>query len=137
MSDPQPPKDSDVNDAWQEVGRQFQKLGESLAAAFQTTANDDSTREHLRDLQDGLESAVQGIRSTVQKGVTELEARNFNEQARHAADSLIDAGEQTVEEVRPHLLSVLEKLNVELDRWIDNLNNKPAEPPAGEEKPKE
>lgn len=136
MSDQQPRKDSDMNDAWQEVGKQFQKLGESLAAAFQTTVNDESTRQSMKDLQDGLESAVQGIRGTVQKGVSELEQNNFGEQARQAADSLKNAGEQTVEEVRPHLLSALEQLNRELERWIQNMHGKPGESSGGEDKPK-
>lgn len=137
MSDPDSRKDSDINDAWQEVGKQFQKLGESLAAAFQTTVNDDSTRASMRDLQDGLESAVQGIRTTVQKGVSELDARDFGGQARQAADSLKNAGEQTVEEVRPHLLSALEQLNRELDRLIQGMQGKPPEPPGEGAKPQE
>lgn len=135
MSDQEPRKDSDINEAWQEVGKQFQKLGESLTAAFQTTVNDDSTRQSMKDLQDGLESAVQGIRGTVQKGVSELEGRNFGEQARQAADSLKNAGEQTVEEVRPHLLSALEQLNHELERWIQNMHGKPGESSSGDDKP--
>lgn len=130
MRDQDSNKDSDTNDVWQEVGKQFQKLGESLAAAFQTTVNDESTRASMKDLQDGLESAVQGIRSTVQKGVSELEARDFGGQARQAADALKNAGEQTVEEVRPHLLSALEQLNRELDRWVQGIKSSPIQPPG-------
>jgi hypothetical protein len=70
MSDSNSRKDNEFDASWQEVGRQFQKLGESLVAAFQTTVNDDTTRASMKHLQDGLESAVQGIRSTVQKGVS-------------------------------------------------------------------
>lgn len=68
MSDQEPRKETNMNDAWQEVGKQFQRLGESLAAAFQTSMEDETTRQNMKDLQDGLESAVQGIRGTVQKG---------------------------------------------------------------------
>lgn len=137
MRDQDSNKDSDMNDAWQEVGKQFQKLGESLAAAFQTTVNDESTRASMKDLQDGLESAVQGIRSTVKKGVGELEARDFGGQARQTADSLKNAGEQTVEEVRPHLLSALEQLNRELDRWIQGIKGSPIQPPGEGKKSQE
>lgn len=135
MSDQEPRKETDVNDAWQEVGRQFQRLGESLAAAFQTTMQDETTRQNMKDLQDGLENAVQGIRSTVKKGVSELEGQNFGEQARQTADSLINAGEQTVEEVKPHLLSALQQLNHELDQLIHSMQAKPSGPAGGEEKP--
>ncbi len=141
MSDQEPRKETESNAAWQEVGRQFQRLGESLAAAFQTAVNDETSRKNMKDLQDGLERAVQGIRGTVQKGVSELESKNFGEQARQAADSLIDAGEQTVEEVKPHLLSALEQLNRELDRMVRSLQSKPGSPPSQapgrEEKPRE
>ncbi len=137
MSDQDSRKDSNMNDAWQEVGKQFQRLGESLAAAFQTSIKDEPTRQNMKDLQDGLETAVQGIHRTVQKGVSELESRNFSEQARQAADSLINAGEQTVDEMRPHLLSALQQLNRELDRLIENMQSKPGEPPVGEDKSKE
>jgi len=137
MSDQEPRKESNMNDVWQEVGKQFQRLGESLAAAFQTSIKDEPTRQNMKDLQDGLESAVQDIRGTVQKGVSELESRNFGEQARQAADSLINAGEQTVDEMRPRLLSALQQLNHELNRLIESMQSKPSEPPAGEDKPKE
>lgn len=137
MSDQEPRKESDVNVAWQEVGRQFQRLGESLAAAFQTTMQDDTARQNMNDLQDGLENAVQGIRSTVQKGVSALEGQNFGEQARQTADSLINAGEQTVEEVKPHLLSALQQLNHELDQLIQTMQGKPSRPAGEEQKPGE
>lgn len=135
MSDQEPRKETDVNNAWQEVGQQFQRLGESLAAAFQTTMQDETTRQNMKDLQDGLENAVQGIRSTVKKGVSELEGQNFGEQARQTADSLINAGEQTVEEVKPHLLSALQQLNHELDQLIHSMQAKPSGPAGEEEKP--
>lgn len=137
MSDQEPRKETNMNDAWQEVGKQFQRLGESLAAAFQTSMEDETTRQNMKDLQDGLESAVQGIRGTVQKGVNELESRKFGEQARQAADSLINAGEQTVDEMRPHLLSALQQLNRELDRLIESMNSKPENPTEAGEKPRE
>jgi hypothetical protein len=132
MSDQDTRKASGAGDAWQEVGKQFQRLGESLATAFQTTANDETTRQNMRDLQDGLENAVQGIRGAVQKGIGALEEQGFNEKARQTADSLIEAGEQTVEEVRPHLLSALQQLNHELESLIHNMQSKP----SGEDNPK-
>lgn len=132
MSDQGPHHESERKDAWQEVGRQFKVLGESLATAFQTTVDDESTRQSMKDLQDGLENAVQSIRGTVKKGVSELENQKIGEQARQAADSLINAGEQTVEEVRPHLLSALQQLNHELDQLIQGMQSKPPQPPTDE-----
>jgi len=69
--------------------------------------------------------------------VSELDARDFGVQARQAADSLKNAGEQTVEEVRPHLLSALEQLNRELDRLIQGMQGTPSEPPGQGGKPQE
>jgi DNA anti-recombination protein RmuC len=134
MSDQESRKESELNNTWQEVGKQFQLLGEGLAAAFQTTIQDETTRRSMKDLQAGVEDAIQGIRSTVQKGVKELEDQNIGEQARQAADSLISAGEKTVEEVRPHLLSALQQLNHELDRLIQNIQATPPDSPGEQEK---
>ena len=50
-----------TKDAWREVGWQFQVLGESLAQAFRTAWEDEENRQHLQDMQAGLEKMISEI----------------------------------------------------------------------------
>ena len=42
-----------TGEAWREVGRQFQALGESLATAFRTAWESEENREHVQDMKTG------------------------------------------------------------------------------------
>ena len=44
------------SEAWQDVGKQFTAFGDSLAAAIQASWQDETTRQHLRELEAGLKS---------------------------------------------------------------------------------
>jgi hypothetical protein len=60
-----PPKSTGSQSAdqegWQEVGRQFQALGESLAAAMRTAWEKEENRKRLEEMQTGLESMVSDV----------------------------------------------------------------------------
>jgi hypothetical protein len=56
MSEERPP-----HDAWRQVGKQFQALGESLAAAFRAAWEDEENRQHVREMQAGLEKMVNEV----------------------------------------------------------------------------
>ena len=43
-----------AGDSWQEVGRQFQALGESLAAAIRVSVDNVETRQRMQGMQDGI-----------------------------------------------------------------------------------
>ena len=47
-----------TDEAWRQVGRQFQTLGESLAEAVRTAWKSEGTRRHVQNMQDGLEAAI-------------------------------------------------------------------------------
>ena len=38
------------SEAWQEVGKQFQTMGESLATAFRTAWNDEQNRKKVQEM---------------------------------------------------------------------------------------
>jgi NTP pyrophosphatase (non-canonical NTP hydrolase) len=110
-----------TKEAWHEVGKQFQALGENLAAAFRATWEDKETRQHLEEMRDGLEGMVQEISQAIKKGATSPEAQKAREEAKKAAESIRSAGEQTLHEARPHLLSALNQINDELQKMIGKL----------------
>lgn len=116
---------SAASDAWNEVGRQFKSLGESLASAFNTTWHSDETREHLKGIQAGLEAMVDRI-SQITKEVSESgEAQKVQAEVEKAAQSAKAAGQETVEEIRPHLLSAFRKIRAELDQMINRMEQEP------------
>ena len=47
-----------TNEAWSEVGKQFQSLGESLAKAFRTAWEDEENRQHQRTQQTAAAGAA-------------------------------------------------------------------------------
>ncbi|HEY9089542.1 MAG TPA: hypothetical protein VIO36_15335 [Anaerolineaceae bacterium] len=111
-------------DAWQDVGRQFQALGASLAQAVRSAWNDEANRERVKEMQSGLESMVREVGDAISDTANSPEGQKLQQDAKRAAEDLVDAGEQTVQEVRPHLMQALEQLNTELTKLVDRLNKR-------------
>jgi predicted component of type VI protein secretion system len=127
-----------TDEVWREVGRQFQALGESLAEAFRTAWESEETRQHVQNMQDGLKAMVDHVDQAIKEASVSPEAEKIRGEAEKAAESLRTAGEQTWQEVRPHLLAALNQINAELQRMIDRLKEEPASAaPAAEAAPDE
>jgi len=125
-----------ADEAWREVGRQFQTLGESLAEAVRTAWESEETRRHVQNMQDGLEAMAAKVDGAIKEASASSEAQKLRGEAEKAAESLREAGEQTWQEVRPHLLSALNQINAELQKMIGRLKEEPAsEAPAAEAAP--
>lgn len=111
---PPPP----AGDAWREMGRQFQQLGESLSAAFRAAWNDERVRREAEHAKDGLEA----LATEVGKAVTEMtRSADVRQATGRAVDAARAAGEETVHEIRPHLVDALRQLNRELQKLIDSM----------------
>jgi hypothetical protein len=110
-----------TEEAWREVGQQFQALGESLAEAFRTAWESEETRRHVQNMQDGLEAMIDHVDRAIKEAGTSPEAEKMRGEAEKAAASLRAAGEQTWQEARPHLLSALTQINAELQKMISRL----------------
>ncbi len=126
----QEPKNQPPSDVWQEVGRQFQILGETLAAAFRTSWNDEENRKRMQSMQGSLENVVREIDLGLQNAAQSPEAQRARDEAKRAAESLRQAGEQTVQEVRPHLLTALKQANDELQKMVKRMERSGQQPPA-------
>jgi len=111
-----------TEESWQEVGRQFETLGNSLAQAFRAAwANVESNTE-AQQVKSGLESMLREVGKAVEDSAKTPEAEKVKSEAKRAAESLRIAGEQTVEEARPQIVSALRKANEELQKLIDRMN---------------
>lgn len=119
-----PQGDPGQQDAWDEVGRQFQSLGASLAQAVRSAWNDEENRRRVQEMQSGLESMVREVGEAINDTANTPQGQKFQQDAKRVADDLVDTGEKTVQEVRPHLMRALEQLNDELSKLVDRMNKK-------------
>ncbi len=103
-----------TEETWQQVGRQFQELGESLATAFRTAWESEENRQHLESMKNGLESMVDQVSQAVQDASDSPEGQKARGEVERAAQSARAAGEKAVQDARPHLLSALNQIN---DEW--------------------
>jgi vacuolar-type H+-ATPase subunit I/STV1 len=128
-----------TDEAWREVGRQFQALGESLAEAFRTAWESEENRQHVQNMRDGLEAMIDQVGQAIKEASASPEAQKMRGEAEKAAESLRGAGEQTWQEARPHLLSALNQINAELQKMIGRLEQEEptSEVPAAEVAPDE
>jgi predicted component of type VI protein secretion system len=121
MSNQQNTPGQDPRDAWQEVGRQFQTLGDSLSEAFRAAWQDERNRQRMEEMRIGVESMVNQVGRVLSDYAESPEGQRFRADAKQAASDLRNAGEQTVQEARPHLVSALKQVNAELQRMIDQM----------------
>ncbi len=115
-----------TEEAWREVGRQFETLGESLSRAFRAAWESEETQQHVRSMQDGLEKMVDKVERAVKEASASKQGERLRTEAEKTAKTLRAAGEQTWQEARPQLLSVLTKANADLQRFIESLEEEPA-----------
>jgi hypothetical protein len=128
----QPEPQPAASDPWKEVGRQFQALGESLAAAFQAAWNNESVRRHAGEMRTGLESMAKEVGQAVKAGAESAPVQQARTEAGKTVDTLVNAGEETVQEIRPHLVSALRTVNQELEKFIRSLESRPETAPEAE-----
>ncbi len=110
-----------TGEAWREVGRQFQTLGESLAEALRVAWEDEENRQQLQDLQAGLEKMARDIGQAVKETSESTEGQKVREEAKKAAKSAREAGKNAWQDARPHVVSALRQVDAELQRIITGL----------------
>ena len=120
--------------SWEDVGRQFQNLGETLAAALRTSLHNEDTRRQFQKMQYGLEGMIAEIRQAISDTVENADVDQVKQDARKAAETLADHGRQTYQEVRPHLMDALQQVNHELQNLIDRMQNREANSSGQEER---
>jgi hypothetical protein len=113
-----------VDESWQEVGRQFESLGTSQVQAFRAAWSSVETNADAQKVKSGLESMAREVGQAIEDTARTPEAQKIKEEAKRTAESLRVAGEQTVQEARPQIISALRKANEELQRLIEGLEIK-------------
>ena len=123
-----------TEETWREVGDQFKALGESLATAFRTAWEKEETREHVRGMKEGLEAMVDQVGRAIEEASASVEGQTVRGELERAAESARAAGEKTLQDARPHLISALDTVNAELQKLIRRMEGgEPAPEEAGGE----
>ena len=111
-------------DNWQEVGENFKSLGGSLTAAFKETWENEEISQKLRT---SLDSLAEGINQAVEGAKESKEAQQVRGEMGKAAKSAQDSGTQPFRDVKPHIVSSLRQLSVELKKMTDRLEREESE----------
>ena len=77
---------------WDDVGRQFQALGESLARTFRAAWENEENRESLQEMKMGLESIATSIGQAIDSTAASPEGQKVQREVEKAAESARLAG---------------------------------------------
>ena len=113
-----------TDESWQEVGRQFESLGATLAQALRSTWSHIESNVDAQQVKASLETLLHDVGKAVEDVAATPEAQKLKDEANRAAESLRIAGKQTVEESRPQIISALKQVNDELQKLIDKMDHK-------------
>ena len=108
-------------DAWRDVGKQFEALGQSLATAFRTAWESEENRKRMKGMQTGLEAMVNQVGQAIREASESPEGQQARAQVQQAGQSIRAAGQQTWQEAQPHLVSALRQVSAELQKMINQL----------------
>ena len=73
----------------------------------------------MKDVQQGLEAMIDKVGEVIQDAAATPEGQKVKGEAKKAANTLQDSAEHTAQEVRPHLISALKQVNIELGKLAD------------------
>lgn len=116
-----------AGESWVEVGQRFQSLGESIAAAFKSTWENEETQAQWEKVKIDMEAAANDIGRAAQETAATEEAQKAKAEAYKTAEAAQQAGQEAMDEVKPHLLDAFRKIRTELDKAIESMENSETE----------
>ncbi len=119
-----------AGDPWQEVGRQFSALGESLAAAFAATWNNPDTQRTVEKMKTELDAAVEQLSQKAAEVHQSEEAQKMQAEFQKAAQTAQEKGQQVFNQVQPELVSAMRTMQAEFDKLIRHMEQPAAKKPA-------
>jgi methyl-accepting chemotaxis protein len=96
--------------AWEEVGRQFETLGKSIAGAFGAAWQDPNNRAELEK-----------VKASIKQMADDVEIKADVEKA---AQSLAESARETFDEVKPQVTSALKQAGDELTKLVNRFEGK-------------
>lgn len=107
-----------TGDSWEEVGQQFKSLGESLAQALRTAWEDERNRKRVEEMRQGLEEMVNEVAEAIRETADSPKGQKIREDLDQVGEKMRTASEETIREVRPHLMRALQRVDEELQKII-------------------
>ena len=114
-------------DQWNQVGGDFQKLGQSIATAITGLWNDDKNREQLTEIQSGLSNMAEQVTGAVNEAISSDTSQDVKTGVNKAVDEAKEAGGKIYSDSRPFVIGALKKMNESLQTIIDRLDVTPTE----------
>lgn len=105
---------------WEEVGAKFADLGETLGKAMQSSIDDPRTQEVLLKIKDGLNQAADEIEDAIRTAKDDPKVQQFTDEATEAFNNLGEIGEETVEQVKPHVIKALKSFTDAVSSLFDD-----------------
>jgi len=124
---------TEATEAWNEVGRQFKSLTESLVSAFNASVQDEKVQQQLNSMQAELDTAAARINQTAKEASESATSINVEAETKKMGKEAHTAGQDLVKDVQPYLLSVLRKMQSGVDRIINDIEQKDSASFAEEE----
>ncbi|MGA9397400.1 MAG: hypothetical protein WBV22_03980 [Anaerolineaceae bacterium] len=118
MSDQQNP---DSKESWEEVGRQFEALGRSIANAFSSAWQDPNNRAELEKIKASIKKMADDVEKTVSQAASSEQGQRIKTEAEKAAQSLAESARETYDEVKPQVASALKKAGEELNKLVNRI----------------
>jgi ElaB/YqjD/DUF883 family membrane-anchored ribosome-binding protein len=110
--------------AWEEVGRQFESLGKSIASAFGTAWQDPNNRAELEKIKASIKQMADDVENAVGQAASSEKGQQIKADVEKAAQSLAESARETYEEVKPQVTSALKQAGDELTKLVNRFEGK-------------
>jgi len=126
MSEGQAPNSNNTNgpnsrEAWEDVGRQFETLGKSIASAFGAAWQDPNNRAELEKIKDSIKQMADDVEKAVNDAAASEKGQQIKTDVENAAQSLAVSARETYDEVKPQVASALKQAGDELHKLVNKI----------------
>jgi ElaB/YqjD/DUF883 family membrane-anchored ribosome-binding protein len=110
--------------AWEEVGKQFEVLGKSIAGAFGAAWQDPNNRVELEKIKASVKKMADDLETAVGQAASSDKGQQIKADVEKAAQSLAESARETFDEVKPQVTSALKQVGDELTRLVNRFEGK-------------
>ena len=128
MGESEPQDAASSAESWKEVAAQLQSLGNALASALKTAWTSEENKRHLKEMRSGIEAMVGELNAAIKDSAASAQAQQLKSEAERTLVTVRSAGEKTVQDVRPKLVSALTSANEELRKTLAKMKSEESGP---------
>ena len=110
-------------DPWDDVIRDFQSLGDSIAKAVHDAINDERHKQPLHEMKEGMEKAADQVTKAIDDATKSEHAANLRANMQKAAEDAKQFSDKMAADTKPIIVTALETLNKGIEVVIDRLQD--------------